>query len=59
MKEKLAKLVEVKSLVTLSLTAALAVLIFLPDCRSEMLPLFSASYGSVITYFFTRKQEGA
>ena len=59
MKEKLAKLLEVKSLVTLILTSAMAVLIFLPDCRSEMLPLFSAAYGSVITYFFTRKQEGA
>ena len=59
MKEKLVKLMEVKSLVTLTLTAAMTALIFLPDCRVEMLPLFSASYGSVITYFFTRKQEGA
>ena len=59
MKEKLVKLMEVKSLVTLALTAAMTALIFLPDCRGEMLPLFSAAYGSVITYFFTRKQEGA
>ena len=59
MKEKLAKLLEVKSLVTMALTAAMTALIFLPDCRGEVLPLFSASYGSVITYFFTRKKEGA
>ncbi|MBQ3104023.1 MAG: hypothetical protein IJC58_07040 [Oscillospiraceae bacterium] len=59
MKEKLSKLVEVKSLVTLILTLTMAALIFLPGCREEMLPLFSAAYGSVITYFFTRKQEGA
>ena len=59
MREKLTKLMEVKSLVTLLLTAAMTALLFFTDCRGEVLPLFSASYGSVITYFFTRKQEGA
>ena len=59
MREKLTKLMKVKSLVTLLLTAAMTALLFLTDCRDEVLPLFSASYGSVITYFFTRKQEGA
>lgn len=59
LKKKLCKLLEVKSLVTLTLTLALTALLFATDHHSELLPLFSAAYGSVITYFFTRKQEGA
>ncbi len=59
MKEKLFKLMEVKSLVTLILTLAMTFLLFSGGEREALLPLFSASYGSVITYFFTRKQEGA
>lgn len=59
MKEKLLKLLEVKSLVTLILTLALTALLFFTAHQEELLPLFSAAYGSVITYFFTRKQEGA
>lgn len=58
MKEKFAKLVEVKSLVTLTMTAVMAALLlgkFEPS--REMLALFSTAYGAVITYFFTRKNE--
>ena len=56
MKEKFAKLIEVKSLVTLTMTAVMAALLlgkFEPS--REMLALFSTAYGAVITYFFTRK----
>lgn len=56
MKEKLAKLIEVKSLVTLTMTAVMAALLlgnFEPS--KEMLALFSTAYGAIITYFFTRK----
>ena len=56
MKERFAKLIEVKSLVTLTMTAVMAVLLlgkFEPS--REMFALFSTAYGSVITYFFTRK----
>jgi len=58
MKEKFAKLIEVKSLVTLTMTAVMAALLlgkFKPS--REMLALFSTAYGAVITYFFTRKDS--
>jgi hypothetical protein len=58
LKEKFAKLIEVKSLVTLTMTAVMAALLlgsFNPS--KEMLMLFSTAYGAVITYFFTRKNE--
>lgn len=56
MREKLTKLVEVKSLVTLGLTACMAALLFGPfEPPAEALGLFCTSYGAVVTYFFTRK----
>ena len=56
MKETLVKLLKVKSIVTILLTVCMAALLlgrFNPS--SELLALFSTVYGSVITYFFTRK----
>ena len=58
MLDKLAKLVEVKSLVTLGMTAAMILMltgVFNPP--PEIFALYSASYGSVITYFFTKKKD--
>lgn len=56
MKEKLAKLIDVKSIVTLIMTAALVVLLFAGvNPPQELLALYCTSYGAVITYFFTRK----
>ena len=55
-KEKFAKLIDVKSIVTLAMTAVMAALLlgqFEPE--PELLALFSTAYGAVITYFFTRK----
>jgi hypothetical protein len=59
MKERLAKLLEVKSLVTLAMTAALIAMIF-TRCEVDdgVKNLFCTAYGAVITYFFTRKSEG-
>ena len=58
MKEKFAKLIDVKSIVTLLMTIALVVLMFVNiDINKELLMLFSTSYGAVITYFFTKKKE--
>lgn len=58
MKEKLAKLIDVKSIVTLFMTIALVVLMFTNiEINKELLMLFSTSYGAVITYFFTKKKE--
>ena len=56
--EGLAKLVEVKSLVTLTMTIAMVALIFnAENVSGEVLALFSSAYGSIITYFFTRKAD--
>lgn len=56
MKEKIAKLLEVKSLVTLTLTVAMVGVMFGGNnVPKEALTLFSTAYGSIITYFFTRK----
>jgi hypothetical protein len=60
LKERLAKLIDTKSIVTLTLTVAMVLLlvgVFNPP--KEVLALFSMSYGAVITYFFTKeKKEG-
>ena len=59
MKEKLAKLIDVKSIVTLIMTAALVALLFTDrEPPRELLALYCTSYGAVITYFFTRKDKG-
>lgn len=49
---------DVKSFVTVLMTIAMVVLLFLPyDVNKEVLMIFSSSYGAVITYFFTRKTK--
>lgn len=56
MKNKLLKLVEVKSIVTILMTLCMVLLltgVFNPP--DYVFALFSTSYGAVITYFFTRK----
>lgn len=56
--EKIAKLFEVKSLVTISMTIAMVLLltgVFSPP--DYVFALFSTTYGSVITYFFTKKNN--
>lgn len=59
MKEKLSKLIDVKSIVTLAMTAALIVLLFVDIAPpKELLALYCTSYGAVITYFFTRSSSG-
>lgn len=55
--ERVLKLFEVKSLVTVGLTVCMALLLFGPyDPPAEALGLFCTSYGAIITYFFTRKE---
>lgn len=56
MKEKLAKLIDVKSMVTLLMTVALVVLLFSGvEPQKELLALYCTSYGSIMTYYYTRK----
>ena len=59
MKEKFAKLLDVKSVVTLVMTRAMVGLLFTDvEVDRELLLLFSTSYGAIITYFFTKKSGG-
>ncbi len=56
LKEKFSKLVDVKSIVTLTMTGALVALLFTKiEPSKELLALYCTSYGSIITYFFTHK----
>lgn len=58
-KEKIAKLIDVKSIVTLAMTGLMGALLlgkFNPP--TEILALFCTSYGAIVTYFFTKKKEG-
>lgn len=58
MREQIAKLVDLKSIVTLLMTVALIVMLFYPNEPSkEVLALYCTSYGAIITYFFTRKDK--
>ena len=58
MKQKLAKLIDVKSIVTLAMTAALIALLFCDaDPPEELLALYCTTYGAIVTYFFTKKME--
>lgn len=60
MLQKISKLIEVKSLVTLTLTIGMMFLLLGPTTPDpEVLSLFSMTFGSVITYFFTRKDSVA
>lgn len=53
---KFAKLIDVKSIVTLALTGAMVAILFNDtQISQEALALFCTSYGAIITYFFTRK----
>jgi hypothetical protein len=58
MKERFAKLIDVKSIVTLTMTLAMVLMltgVFKPT--TEVFGLFSTAYGAVITYFFTKKDK--
>lgn len=55
-RERIAKLIDLKSIVTLAMTIALIILLFVAESPSkEVLALFCTSYGAIITYFFTKK----
>lgn len=57
--KKFFDLIDVKSIVTLTMTFAMVLMltgIFKPP--TEIFGLYATSYGSVITYFFTKKKNG-
>ena len=48
---------DVKSFVTVLMTIAMVILLFAPiEVNKEVLTIFSATYCSVMTYFFTKKK---
>ena len=56
---RICKLLEVKSIVTIAMTAAMVYLLATNKAiQPELLALYSSSYGSIVTYFFTRKDIG-
>lgn len=59
MKERLDKLLSVKSIVTLALTGCMVGLLFSGvEPAKEIQALYCTAYGSIMTYFFTRKDRG-
>lgn len=53
------KLIDVKSLVTLAMTASMIALLFTDSTPNpEAQSLFCTAYGAIIAYFFTKKKEG-
>lgn len=58
MKEKIAKLIDLKSIITLTLIITLEILIIRGnDLNNDLFLLFSNILTMVITYFFTKKSN--
>lgn len=58
--KKLIDLIDVKSIVTLAMTAAMIALLFYPgQPNAEAQSLFCTAYGAIITYFFTRRTRSS
>lgn len=57
--KRMAKLIDVKSFVTVSMTIGLLALLFSDHQPArELLALYCTSYGSIMTYYYTRKGDG-
>lgn len=58
MKERIAKLIDLKSIITLLMNVALVVMLFYRgEIDKEILMIFSASYGSVMAFYFSKKND--
>ena len=56
MKERIAKLIDLKSIVTLLMNIALVIMLFYrKEIDKDILMIFSTSYGSVMTSYFTKR----
>lgn len=56
MKERIAKLIDLKSIVTLLMNISLVIMLFYrQEIDKDILMIFSTSYGSVMTYYFTKR----
>ena len=60
MKEAAISLLKVKSIVTILMTIGMLLLLSgLWQPANDIVTLFSTSYGAIITYFFTKKEDKA
>ena len=56
--KKFLDLIDVKSIVTLAMTAAMIALLFYGGSPNpEAQSLFCTAYGAIITYFFTKRNQ--
>ena len=56
--KKFLDLIDVKSIVTLAMTAAMIALLFYGgNPNPEAQSLFCTAYGAIITYFFTKRNQ--
>lgn len=56
--ERIAKLLAVRSIITIMLTAGMLFLLSgFWNPNETILTLYSTSYGAIITYFFTKEKE--
>lgn len=54
-KEKIAKLIDLKSIITLLMNVAMVILLFYTkEVDKEILMIFSTAYGSVMTFYFKK-----
>ena len=54
--KKFAKLIDLKSIITLAMTGTMIALLFYPRViNKELLMLFSTTYGSMMTYYYNKK----
>lgn len=54
--KKFAKLIDLKSIITLAMTGTMIALLFYPrEINKELLMLFSTTYGSMMTYYYNKK----
>jgi hypothetical protein len=56
-KNKIAKLIDLKSILTLLMTFTMIALLFIDkEVDKELLMLFSSTYGAMMTYYFNRSK---
>lgn len=58
MKERIAKLIDLKSIVTLLMNIALVIMLFYrQEIDKDILMIFSTAYGSVMTFYFSKNNQ--
>lgn len=57
-REKIAKLIDLRSIITLIMNVALVIMLFYrKEIDREVLMIFSTAYGSVMTFYFTKDKK--